>query len=173
PDAPAPPKKVSYAREVLPLFQQHCMGCHQPAKAGGGFIMTSHDALFKKGDSDLPGVVPGKPDESRLLAQITPEEGKAAMPRGKPPLAPKEIALVRQWIAEGAPDDTPPSARRVIDAKPPPAYDAPPVVTSVAFAPDGSLLAVSGYHEVLLYKPDGSALVARLVGLSERVQSLA
>src|SRR5262249_14355524 len=101
------------------------------------------------------------------------EEGKVAMPRGKPPLAPKEIALVRQWIAEGATDDTPPSARRVIDAKHPPAYDAPPVVTSVAFAPDGSLLAVSGYHEVLLYNPAGSALVARLVGLSERVQSLA
>src|SRR5437660_5347036 len=88
--APAPlPQKVSYARDVLPLFQQHCMGCHQPAKAGGGFVMTSHAALFKKGDSDLPGVVPGKPDESRLLAQITPKDGKTEMPRGKPPLAPK------------------------------------------------------------------------------------
>jgi WD40 repeat protein len=34
-------------------------------------------------------------------------------------------------------------------------------------------LAVSGYHEVLLYKVDGSGLVGRLIGLSERVQSLA
>jgi WD40 repeat protein len=35
------------------------------------------------------------------------------------------------------------------------------------------MLAVSGYHEVLLHKADGSGLIARLVGLSERVQSLA
>jgi len=32
---------------------------------------------------------------------------------------------------------------------------------------------VSGYHEVLLHKVDGSGLVARLVGLSERIQSVA
>ena len=35
------------------------------------------------------------------------------------------------------------------------------------------LLAVAGFHEVLLHKGDGSGLVARLVGLSERVQSVA
>ena len=46
-------------------------------------------------------------------------------------------------------------------------------LTAVAFSPDGQFLAVSGYHEVLLHKGDGSGLVARLVGLSERIQSLA
>src|SRR5205085_6864649 len=49
----------------------------------------------------------------------------------------------------------------------------PPVVTSLDFSTDGSLLAVSGHHEVLLHKADGSGLVARLVGLSERIQSFA
>src|SRR5262249_25067490 len=44
---------------------------------------------------------------------------------------------------------------------------------SLDYSPDGTLLAVSGYHEVLLHKSDGSGLVGRLVGLSERVQSLA
>jgi WD40 repeat protein len=33
-------------------------------------------------------------------------------------------------------------------------------------------LAASGYHEVLLHKPDGSGIVGRLVGLSERIQAL-
>src|SRR5207253_2203273 len=54
-----------------------------------------------------------------------------------------------------------------------PGYSMPPVITSVAFSPDGKLLAVTGYHEVLLHQADGSGLAARLVGLSERVQSLA
>ena len=170
----AAPEKVSYARDVLPLFQQHCMGCHQPAKAGGNFIMLSRDALLKKGDSDEPGVVPGKPAASNLLAKITPQGGKPpAMPRGKPPLAPKEVALIAKWIAQGATDDTPASARKLVDAEHPPVYELPPVITSVRYSPDGTLLAVSGYHEVLLYKSDGSALVGRLIGLSERVQALA
>ncbi|MGV2480912.1 UNVERIFIED_CONTAM: WD40 repeat domain-containing protein, partial [Salmonella enterica subsp. enterica serovar Weltevreden] len=33
--------------------------------------------------------------------------------------------------------------------------------------------AVAGYHEVLVHKADGSGLVARLVGLAERIQKLA
>ncbi|MFP6901940.1 MAG: DUF1549 domain-containing protein, partial [Opitutales bacterium] len=54
-----------------------------------------------------------------------------------------------------------------------PEYTMPPVVTSLDFSPDGQLLAVTGFHEVLIHKADGSGLVARLVGLSERVESVA
>src|SRR6202011_1086682 len=49
----------------------------------------------------------------------------------------------------------------------------PPVVSALDYSPDGTLLAVSGFHEVLLHKSDGSGLVSRLIGLSERIQSLA
>ena len=40
----------------------------------------------------------------------------------------------------------------------PPIYQRPPVITSLDFSPDGSLLAVAGFHEVLLWKADGSEL---------------
>ncbi|MEZ6068348.1 MAG: hypothetical protein R3B90_22130 [Planctomycetaceae bacterium] len=26
---------VSYYKDVLPIFQAHCQGCHQPARANG------------------------------------------------------------------------------------------------------------------------------------------
>ena len=55
----------------------------------------------------------------------------------------------------------------------PPVYEATPVLTALDFSPDDTLLAVSGYHEVLLHKADGSGLVARLVGQSERIESMA
>ena len=45
-------------------------------------------------------------------------------------------------------------------------------LTGIDYSPDGSLLAVSGYHEVLVHKADGSEIVARLVGLSERIESV-
>jgi WD40 repeat protein len=180
PDTPAaePETKaaapVSYYKEVRPLFQQHCQGCHQPAKPLGGYVMTSLADLLKKADRDLPGVVPGQPEKSFLLDQITSRPGKKAeMPKGKDPLLEKDVALVRRWIAEGAKDDTPATARDPVDAEHPPVYNLPPVIPSVAFSPDGKLLAVAGFHEVLLHQGDGSGLVARLVGLSERVQSVA
>jgi WD40 repeat protein/mono/diheme cytochrome c family protein len=169
-----PTGPVSYYRDVRPIFQQHCQGCHQPAKAMGSFVMTSHADLLKKGNTDEPGVVSGKPEASLVVSQITPQEGKPpAMPKGKDPLAERDVALIKRWIAEGAKDDTPPSTREVVDMDHPPTYALPPVITALTYSPDGSLLAVSGYHEVLLHKADGSGLVARLVGLSERIEAIA
>ncbi len=169
------PDKVSYYKDVRPLFQQHCQGCHQPAKAQGGMVMTGFAELFKKTDHDLSGVVAGQPDKSAIYLQITPQGGKPpAMPRNKDPLSAHDVALIKKWIEQGATDDTPASARLPdVDMEHPPVYDLPPVITGLAYSPKGEFLAVAGYHEVLLHKGDGSGLVARLVGLAERVQSVA
>jgi WD40 repeat protein len=167
------PDTPSYHRDVRPIFQQHCQGCHQPGKPMGSYVMTSHAALFKPGDQERPGIVAGKPKGSLLVEQITPKDGKAEMPKGKAPLSARDLEIISKWIEQGAKDDTPPAARQVVDAEHPPIYARPPVLTSLTFSPDGSLLAVSGYHEVLIWKADGSERVARLVGLSERVQSIA
>jgi mono/diheme cytochrome c family protein len=165
---------VSYYKQVRPIFQQHCQGCHQPAKAEGGFVMTSYADLFKKGDHEEPGIVPGHVSKSLIVAQITATKGKPpAMPRGKDPLAAREVELIKRWIGEGARDDSPASTRDLVDMDHPPSYLLPPVITAVAYSPDSKLLAISGYHEILLHRADGSGLVARLVGLSERVQALA
>ena len=43
----------------------------------------------------------------------------------------------------------------------------------MAYSPDGLLLAVSGYREILLHRSDGTGIEARLVGVSDRLQSLA
>jgi WD40 repeat protein len=165
-------KPVSYYNQVRPVFQAHCQGCHQPAKAGGGFVMTAFDKLLAGGETKLAAIVPKKPDESHLIEQITPQNGKAEMPQGKPPLSQVEIDLVKRWIAEGAADDTPQNARARYDAAHPPVYTRPPVIAAIDFSPDGSLLALAGFHEVLLWKADGSEIVARLIGLSERIESL-
>ena len=180
PAAPAakPAATVSFFRDVRPIFQAHCLGCHQPAKAMGEYAMTAREGLVKGGESGQAAIVPGKPEASYLLTQITPADGKAEMPKEKEPLAEPDIKKIRQWIAEGAEDDTPLAVRAAIDMEHPPVYEAPPVLTALDFSPDDTLLAVSGYHETLLFQLNGqelvgSAPVARLVGQSERVESLA
>lgn len=168
---------VSYSKQVLPIFREHCQGCHQPAMARGEYVMTRFDSLAKGGESGDAAIMPGKPDESNLLKLITPESGKAEMPKDKPALSETQIGLIKKWIAEGAKDDSVSAGKPAIDAEHPPKYETPPVITALDYAPDGKLLAVSGYHEVLLHdaaklQAGEASLVRRLVGLSERIESV-
>ena len=164
--------KVSYYREVRPILQANCQGCHQPAKAKGGYVMTDFKKLLAGGETEGAAIVPKQPEKSSILRMITPQDGEAEMPKGKPPLLESEIALIKAWITQGADDDTPAETRRHYDADHPPVYSRPPVISSLDFSPDGRLLAVAGFHEVILHQTNSPAPVGRLVGLSERVQSL-
>lgn len=163
---------VSFHKQIRPIFQAHCQGCHQPAKSSGAYVMTDFAKLLQGGESEEAAIVPGKPDQSNLIAQITPSDGTAAMPPKGKPLSEVEIDLVRNWILQGAKDDTPSSGKVAFSRQNPPTYSLPPVVTSLDYSPDGQLLAVAGFNEVLLHKADGTAIVDRLIGLSERIESV-
>lgn len=171
-DTGKPPERISYYKKIRPVLQAKCHGCHQPAKAKGDYVMTIFGRLLKGGE-DGAAVEAGKPDASNLLKRLLlPAGHEDAMPPKNGPLAPNEIEAVRQWIGEGAVDDTPHNAVQRIDADHPPIYTLPPTINSLDFSPDGQLLAIAGFHEVLLHKADGSAPVARLIGLSDRITSV-
>jgi len=167
-----PAGKVSYYKDIRPVFQAHCQGCHQPAKARGDYIMTDVKKLLAGGDSGKKAVEPNQPEKSHLVELIVPKDGKAKMPEGKKPLAEHEIDLIKNWIAQGAHDDTPANARQRYDLDHPPIYTKPPVIAALDYAPDGKLLAVAGFHEVLLVDTATDKLTARLIGLAERIQSV-
>ncbi|HQR41027.1 MAG TPA: DUF1549 domain-containing protein, partial [Gemmatales bacterium] len=164
-------KPISYDKQIRPIFQAHCQGCHQPAKAKSGYIMTSFAQLLAGGESGDKAIVPHHPEQSRLLTDITPIQGKAKMPPdGRAPLSDAELDLIKRWIAQGARDDSLPV--KAYSAAQPPVYTRPPVVSAIDYSPNGKYLAIAGFHEVLLYTADMSKLEARLIGLSERIQSL-
>jgi mono/diheme cytochrome c family protein len=171
--AEEPAAKISFDKQIRPIFQANCQGCHQPAKAGGDYVMTTFDRLTKGGESGDAAIAPGKPGESELLKQITPAaDGKAAMPKDKPALTAAELELISKWIEQGAKDDTPVNAVQKYDADHPPVYTRQPVITSIDFSPDGALLAIAGFHEVIVQKADGSGVYGRFIGVSERIESV-
>ncbi|MCR9292805.1 MAG: DUF1549 domain-containing protein [bacterium] len=163
---------ISYSEQIEPIFRTHCQGCHQPAKAQGDYVMTDFASLLRAGESGSPAVVPGDPDASYLLEQVTPVNGESAMPKKGQPLADAEIELIRQWIQQGAVDDSPSAGPRYSEEQPP-TYARAPVVTSIAYSPDGRWLASSGFQEVFLIDTANWTTHRRLVGLSERIESLA
>jgi len=171
-DPPPSSDAVSYFRQVRPILQESCQGCHQPAKREGGLDVTTVPAVVKGGESEEPGIVPGKPDGSNLLG---PDHGQARQAARD---AQDRQALVGRpggpdppLDRAGGPRRLAPAAKATIDRTIRPCTPPRPSLRRSSFSPDGTLLAVSGYHEVLLHKSDGSGIAARLVGLSERIQS--
>jgi WD40 repeat protein len=169
---PTAAAQISYYDQVRPIFVANCQGCHQPSNASGGYVMTAFEKLLAGGASKKAAIVPRQPEKSRLVQMITPHQGKASMPLGRKPLAAKEIASIRQWIAQGAVDDSQRHTKARFDMAHPPVYTRPSVITALDFSPDGKLLAVPGFNEVLLLNTESWRPVARLVGKSERIQSV-
>src|SRR4051812_23122666 len=75
-------KPVSYFRDVKPLLNEACTGCHKPEKTKGDLDMTSVPNLLKGGKHGAT-VVAGDPGKSKLIEMIAgadPEMPKDADP---------------------------------------------------------------------------------------------
>jgi WD40 repeat protein len=156
--------EVSYYRDIWPVLQRQCQGCHQPNIKSSNLDLTSFEGFQAGGRRGPAG--------GTILKYLT-GESKPQMPLGQPPLASDQIELFRTWVAAGAKDDTPAEVREDFSIDKPIVYAQPPVINALAFSPDGKFLAVPGSREVLLHSLDGSTPPIRLVGLSDRILSLA
>jgi WD40 repeat protein len=94
------------------------------------------------------------------------------MPPEGEPLNEAEIAKIERWIAQGAKDDTAAIAQSAAIPAPP-RYRTLPSVTSLAWSPDSTLLAVTGSGEVVLHSNDGERIDGRLAGTAPRLESVA
>ena len=94
------PGEVSFASQVLPIFEDNCTRCHGSNRQSGDQRLDSYAALMAGGE-DGAVVAPGQPDASLLVELVTSGE----MPRNAAPLSADEIATIRQWIEAGALDN--------------------------------------------------------------------
>lgn len=169
PSVSAADAPVSWWRDVTPIFKRSCNGCHNPNKLKGE-VDTSTFAGFLKPGKHGPNFTAGDPAKSLVIESVSGKEPD--MPKEGDPLAAAEVALITRWIQEGAKDDTPADAYST-KLKELPVYTTPPVVTSLAVSPDGSRLAIAGYHEVILFDTASLSPVARLLGEAPRIEALA
>src|SRR5438067_12423602 len=91
--------EVSFYKQIRPILQRRCQGCHQPVAQGGKMILTTYEA-FRAGGSNGPGFVPGKPESSIVMRNIV--GNPPPMPKNQKPLTDAEVDLFRKWIEEGA-----------------------------------------------------------------------
>ncbi|MHC5539386.1 c-type cytochrome domain-containing protein, partial [Singulisphaera rosea] len=158
--ADEPPKSVSFREQVAPILVKSCLGCHNTKKPAGGLDLSTF-ALLKKGgktggDSIL---VAGDADASELIEVVRPD-ASPRMPYKQPPLRNAEIQTLERWVKEGAKFDGPSESDTPIASLYDPLKGLPVVplkspaldaVTSLAYSPDGKLLAAAEGHKVVLY----------------------
>ena len=96
-----------YLDVVQPLLEQRCGGCHNDDKLESGFSVGSYDSTLVGGDTGR-AVVPGNIEASELLYRVSlPPDDEAFMPaEGKTPLTAAQVAILRWWVAAGAPRAT-------------------------------------------------------------------
>ena len=84
---------VTYSGTVQPILQRSCTGCHRTASPAGGIIL------------DNPAEIKKYAANGRLVGAITHAPGYVPMPLGGNKLADCDIAVIRKWVTEGAPNN--------------------------------------------------------------------
>jgi nitrate/TMAO reductase-like tetraheme cytochrome c subunit/mono/diheme cytochrome c family protein len=127
PELPAAGEPVTY-QTLQPIFQQKCGQCHGETPTKG--LRLIDYAGIMAGSVDGPVVLPGNPDESLI---VIVQSGKHF---GQ--LTDEQLALVRQWIADGATEGgtTAPSGEE--PATPPSAEPATPEATATVVPPEAT-----------------------------------
>ena len=92
---------VDYENEIKPLLQQRCYSCHSRLKQKGELRLDA-GVLIHKGGKQGASVVPGKSADSRLLQRVLATSDDERMPPEGKPLTPEQIALLKNWIEQGA-----------------------------------------------------------------------
>jgi hypothetical protein len=92
----------NFDRDIKPLLRSRCVACHGPITREAGLRLDAVALVHRGGDSGAV-ITPEAPDSSLLLARVTAESPEERMPPKGAPLTVDEVALLRTWIAAGAP----------------------------------------------------------------------
>jgi len=103
-DAPTAAQVEFFEKQVRPVLSENCIECHGPKKQKSGLRLDSRAFILKGGEIG-PVVVPGKPEQSRLIIAVRHAGGKevAAMPSDDKKISDQAIAALSEWVKQGLP----------------------------------------------------------------------
>ena len=149
------PDPIAYFEaEVRPVLVEACVRCHGPEKQKGGLRVDSREAILAGGEGG-PAVVPGRPDESPLIAAVR-RLGDRKMPP-KQPLSTRQVDALARWVELKAPwpEDRGPAVSAT-------SLSRPPATDHWAFRPLGDPRPPSVADAAWVRTPVDSFILARL-----------
>ena len=88
---------VSFANDILPIFESRCLNCHGGEKTQEGLSVKTYADLMS-GSENGPVVAAGDAENS-LMAELVVSQ---KMPKRGPKLTPPQVQLIIDWINQGA-----------------------------------------------------------------------
>jgi hypothetical protein len=99
---------LDFNQDVQPILASNCFSCHgpDPEMRKANLRLDLEESAFRKRPGKPDAIVPGHPDSSELIRRIESKDPHYLMPQSPlgeaKPMKPEEVAVLRQWVAEGA-----------------------------------------------------------------------
>ncbi len=93
---------IDFSSQVKPIINKHCISCHGGVKKVNGFGMLFRQDALENTKSGKPAIVPFHPEKSDFIARLTHADLQERMPYKADMLSKDEIAILTQWVKEGA-----------------------------------------------------------------------
>ncbi|MEM6415407.1 MAG: PSD1 and planctomycete cytochrome C domain-containing protein [Pseudomonadota bacterium] len=93
---------VSFNEDVRPILNQYCVSCHGGVRQKAGVSFIYREQALGKGESGNPTIVPGNPEASELIVRLKTDDLEERMPYHAPPLSTEQIAVLEEWVKQGA-----------------------------------------------------------------------
>ena len=93
---------------MQPILASNCFSCHgpDPEMRKANLRLDLEESAFSKRPGKPDAIVPGHPEASELIRRIESKDPHYLMPQSAQgeakPMKPEEIAILKQWVAEGA-----------------------------------------------------------------------
>ena len=101
-DAKVPLAAVDYFKDVRPILETRCYGCHGPKKQKADLRLDKKHSAFGEASDGLKVIRPGRSAESELFRRVTSDDPEVRMPPEEESLTPDQIGTLRTWIDRGA-----------------------------------------------------------------------
>jgi hypothetical protein len=99
---------LDFNQDVQPILASNCFSCHgpDPEMRKAGLRLDLEESAFRKRPGHPDAIVPGHPEKSELIKRIESHDPHYLMPQNPQgearPMKPEEIAVLKEWIKEGA-----------------------------------------------------------------------
>ena len=162
-----------YERDIAPILRTYCAGCHNDADREGEFSVETFASLNKGGDKGAT-LKPGDPESSLLVKLIEGRSKPSMPPKDEPRVPAAELALLRQWIADGAPGPQRDESllKNLVVPEVAVGRGVARPWTAVEYSPDGKILALGTAGRVEFRNASGRRIQRVIDGIPGKVNAL-
>ncbi|MBL9180042.1 MAG: DUF1553 domain-containing protein [Verrucomicrobiaceae bacterium] len=98
---------VEFNKDIRPILAEACFQCHgpDPGTRKAGLRLDTEAGFFTAKKGEEPTVIKGKPEASSLFQRLlsTDEDEVMPPPDSHKEIKPAQVAMIKAWIAQGAP----------------------------------------------------------------------